>query len=194
MAASVVCLSRALGAGGEEIGRLVADDLGFRYVDEEILVETADREGLSPDVLAALERRPSGLSRLRLDVVTGGGLDELLRSLIKRSLLETAAAGRVVIVAHASAMALADAAGALRVLVTAPPEARARSLAAAQGLEPVEAARQIDRSDTERAAYFRRFYGVAREQPTHYDLVLNTDRLSSRDAATLICRAAAAIG
>jgi Cytidylate kinase-like family len=190
MAASVVCLSRAAGAAGEEIGRSVADALGFRYVDEEILVAAAEREGLEPEVLAAIERRRSGLSRLRFDLVGGGVLDDLLRSLIRGSIVETAAAGEVVIVAHAAAMALADEERALRVLVTATPETRARRLAEAEHLDEVEAARQVDLSDKARAAYFKRFYGVARELPTHYDLVLSTDRLSPADAAALICEAA----
>ena len=36
MACNVICISHETGAGGEEIGRLVADRLGFLYVDEEI--------------------------------------------------------------------------------------------------------------------------------------------------------------
>ena len=30
-----MCISRSSGAGGEQVGRLVADRLGFVYVDEE---------------------------------------------------------------------------------------------------------------------------------------------------------------
>jgi hypothetical protein len=34
VAGRVICISRTLGAGGEEVGWLVAERLGFAYVDE----------------------------------------------------------------------------------------------------------------------------------------------------------------
>jgi hypothetical protein len=43
---SAVCISRTAGARGEEVGRLVADALGFRYVDEEIVLAAAEKEGV----------------------------------------------------------------------------------------------------------------------------------------------------
>jgi Cytidylate kinase-like family len=105
---SVVCISRSTGARGEEVGRRVADSLGSRYVDEEILLAAAEHQGLEPEQLTEAERRRSGRSRLQIDLVTGGALDELLRSLIRTSIHETATAGHAVIVAHAASMALAE--------------------------------------------------------------------------------------
>jgi len=47
-----VCISHAEGAGGEEVGRLVADRLGFVYVDEEIVARARERlEGHLPTAL-----------------------------------------------------------------------------------------------------------------------------------------------
>jgi len=41
MSYRVVCISRDVGAGGEDVGRAVASQLGFRYVDEEIVRRVA---------------------------------------------------------------------------------------------------------------------------------------------------------
>ena len=193
MAASVVCLSHATGAGGDAIGRDVAEALGFRYIDEEILLAAADKENLEPEILEAMERRRTGLGRLQVDVVTGGALDELLRALIRDAVVEAADKGDVLIVAHAGAMALAGDPRVLRVLVTASPETRARRVAEPEGIDQAEAERAIDQSDKGRATYFRNFYGVTRELPTHYDLVVNTDRISTQQAVSLICEATYAI-
>ena len=193
MAAAVVCLSHATGAGGETIGRDVAEALGCRYLDEEILLAAADKEGLEPEALESIERRRTGLERLQVDVVTGGAFDELLRGLIRDAVVEAADKGDVVIVAHAGAMALAGDPRVLRVLVTATPETRARRLADTEGIDQADAERAIDQSDKGRAAYFKNFYGVTRELPTHYDLVVNTDRISTRQAVSLICEATYAI-
>ena len=133
-----------------------------------------------------------GLSRLEVDIVTGGAFDEIQRSLIRGAVQQTAAAGKVVIVAHAASIALAGDDRVLRVLVTASPEVRAGRLLQTEQLDKHEAAKRIDRSDKERAAYIKRFYGVDRELPSHYDLVVSTDRLSPNDACTLVLDAAAA--
>jgi cytidylate kinase len=171
---------------------LVADALGFRYVDEEIVLAASEKEGLDPEQLARVEHRRKGLARLEVDIVTGGALDEIQRSLIRDALQQTAAAGKVVIVAHAASIALAGDDRVLRVLVTASPEVRAGRLVQTEQLEEHEAAKQIDRSDKERAAYIKRFYGVDRELPSHYDVVVSTDRLSPSDACTIVLDAAAA--
>jgi len=188
---SVVCIARATGAGGEEIGHLVADGLGFRYLDEEILAAAAEREGLTPAQLAAVEQRREGLSRRPFDFVTGGATDELLLgSLIRQAIAEAAAEGGVVIVAHGAAIALADDERALRVLVTASPSIRAQRLAEERQLDLRDAAKLVERSDKGRADYFKRFYGLTHELPVHYDLVVNTDRMPSTRAAALVSAAA----
>ena len=46
-------------------------------------------------------------------------------------------------------------------------------------------------SDRERADYFRRFYDIDEELPTHYDIVVNTDTLGPEQAVNLIVAAAA---
>ena len=84
VAVAAVCISRAIGAEGEKVGRLVADALAFRYVDEQILLAAAEKEGLDPEHLAKVERSRTGLSRLEVDVVTGGAFDEIQRSLNAR--------------------------------------------------------------------------------------------------------------
>jgi cytidylate kinase len=46
MSFRVVCISRDVGAGGEDVGRAVASQLGFRYVDEEIVRRVAEQTGI----------------------------------------------------------------------------------------------------------------------------------------------------
>ena len=60
----VVCISHATGAGGEEVGRLVAERLGFLYVDDDIVARAAARGGISPAAAADEERRKPLVSRL----------------------------------------------------------------------------------------------------------------------------------
>jgi cytidylate kinase len=202
--ASVVCISRTVGAGGEEVGRLVAERLGFGYVDVEIVKRAAEKGHVSPEDVADAERRRSTLRRLfegmgrgsevetygLAPTGTGGDIPDDMRALIREAIEETAGQGQVVILAHGASFALEGLQDMLRVLVTASPGTRARRFAEAEGLAPGEAERVIKDSDTSRTDYLRRFYGVKDELPTHYDLVVNTDAVSEEQAADLVVRAA----
>ena len=64
MTYSVVCIARDVGAGGEDIGRAVADGLGFRYVDEEIIQRAAAESGVDPETVASVEERRTLAGRL----------------------------------------------------------------------------------------------------------------------------------
>jgi cytidylate kinase len=83
-------------------------------------------------------------------------------------------------------MLLAGAPGVLRVLVTASMDVRARRCAAESGQDVQQASREIQRTDRERRAFFKSFYNLDEELPTHYDLVVNTDVLSTEKAASVI--------
>jgi hypothetical protein len=55
--ADVVCVSHSTGSYGAQVAALVASRLGYRYLDEEIVVWAASKEGLEPDDVADAERR-----------------------------------------------------------------------------------------------------------------------------------------
>ena len=207
MARTLVCISHAAGAGGEEVGRLVAERLGFLYVNEEIVARAAAKGGVDAADVADEERRKSLAARALNAIAQGGGeawtlgavgplssREELdsddIRSLIRETIEQTAARGKAVIVAHAASYAIGHGDGVLRVLVTASPETRTTRVAEAEGLDQAGAARALKESDAGRADYLKRFYDVREESPTHYDLVLNTDALSIEQAADLIARGA----
>lgn len=207
MACRVVCVSQTEGSGGTQIASLVADRLGFQYVDEEIIARAAAKGGISPGEVADEEKRKSVLSRLLQELGRGGAIESYglsgtaelategsapdeIRGLIQEAIEETAGRGDVVIVAHAASRALSAQPEVLRVLVTASPETRAQRLSESREIESKAARRSITDSDAARADYLRRFYGVAAELPTHYDLVINTDVLSIEQAAELVALAA----
>ena len=206
MTCTAVCISHAAGAGGEEVGRLVAERLGFLYVDEEIVARAAAKGGVQAAEVASEERRKSLAARVLEAIAQGGDAwamggtvplgagEELsgddIRVLIRETIEQTAARGNAVIVAHAASHAVRPGPTVLRVLVTASPDTRATRVADAEGLDQARAARAVKDSDAGRADYLKRFYDVGEELPTHYDLVFNTDTLSAEQAAELVSRAA----
>lgn len=206
MACTVVCISHSTGSSGEDVGKQVAERLGYLYVDEEIVARAAAQGGLEPRDIADEERRRSFAGRV-LEVLAEGGGDAWtfgstaaaamesvrpadIRALIRETVVQTAARGRVVIVAHAASYAIEPDPAKLRVLVTASATTRAERVSTQDSLDQSEAARRVKEADAGRRDYLSRFYGVDRESPTDYDLVINTDVLSTEQAADIISKAA----
>jgi len=153
----VICVSRSLGAGGEEVARLVAKSLGFRYVDDEIVSRAAEKAGVSPETVEKAERtpplvvrileamaaappaEPSGAAVLPFLTQTSRGYQEVLEQVIR----ETAQASNVVIVAHGASIPLTGMAALLRVFVTASPDTRARRIGEERSLDERAARKEL---------------------------------------------------
>ncbi len=196
MAYNVVCISSADGAGAEEIARRVAEALAFRLINEDVVARAASEANIDEEVVADVERRKSLVARLLEGfaagtappdaVVLGQSASDSLRQVIRSVIEETAEAGNVVLFAHAASFALASRDDVLRVHLTASDTTRQQRLAGDRGVDEHEAARVMRQSDAGRADYLRRFYGVSAERPTHYDLVVNTDKLTTEAVSALI--------
>ncbi len=210
-----MCLSGPDGALTREVARGLAERLGFLSVDEEIILRAAAEAGVEPGAIEDVERRRSlidrALASARTTAITGsgdtgpGGVDSFytgsvaaspayggagLGDFIRAAVEEAADRGSVVIVGHAASHALAERPDVLRVLVTASRATRQARIASEQNLTSDTAARTLDSSDAARADYLSRFYGAKNELPTQYDIVLNTDRLSSGEVVSLVAFAA----
>lgn len=201
----VITIAHATGADGDRIGRRVAESLGFRYVDEEIIQLAALRHGVDAELVADAERRKTLLERVINDIGLGpmfdaGGMTMLppealvtradLQTVIVDAIKETAEHGHVVIVSHGAGIPLAGRADVLRVLVTASFDVRAQRVADASRIKKADAEKTLRESDAGRADYFQRFHRIERELPTHYDLVVSTDVLQADEAADIVIAAA----
>lgn len=210
----VICISHADGSLGEEVGRAVAADLGWRYVDEQLIAAAAREARVDPALVAAAEQKQSLMQKIMDSLaamsdnlspaVLAAGLGvtgmetstskrasrDDLRIMIRAAILEVAKAGDAVIGAHAASLALAGKPNVLRVLVTAPDSTRAARIARDRGVTDAEALDLLQQGDAGRREYLRAFYEIETELPTHYDLVLNTEVLSPTEVSRLIVTAA----
>ena len=199
--AHLACISRAVAAEGEEIGRAVAERLGLQYVDEEIIRLAAEGAGIDATAVAEAEIPKSLVTRLVDAIDSLGGVvtqpsawlarpgQKALRALIRDAVAMVGDRGHAVVVAHAASIALGPRPGVLRVLATASPERRVERLYRSGLLNEQDAAAAVAESDRNRAQYLEQFYGVREESPTLYDIVINTDRLSVDQAVAVIVAA-----
>ncbi len=203
MSTRVVTIAMTTGAQADQVGWLVAEHLGWKYVSDEIIDKAAEQARVSRGEVAEAEHSPSLISRIISafgsaalreygDLVPPGDDMEVspsYRRLIQKVIREVAAKGNVVILAHGASILLARQPGVLRVLVTASVDLRASRVATASGQDLPQATREIQRTDGERRAFFKSFYDLDEELPTYYDLVVNTDVLTPAKAARIIAYA-----
>jgi cytidylate kinase len=202
---AVVTISRQYGAGGSEVGRRVAAQLGWTVIDNEFVSAVAAQAGLPAEAVAAHEERvPSLIVRLGRALaasspemfVPGAAPaepeEERLVAVTERVIQEAAAHGRVVLVGRGGQALLAGTPEpeALHVYVTAPRAARVRVVMERLGLPEVEAARTVDTTDADRDRYVQRYYRRRRDDPSNYHLVVNTALLGYDGSADLVVAAA----
>jgi cytidylate kinase len=176
----MVTISRQAGAGGEQITRLLAEELGWKLLDnarvEELLVE----RGFPQAVVETFnDRKPDLWHRLSSD-------KERYLHYLKLVSYEFARQGECIILGRGGQFLFADVPGVLKVRVVAPLEDRVRALIAESGKDARRALQVVQRSDNERTGFHRFLFHAEWDSPYLYDLVINSHRLSPRASADLI--------
>jgi len=101
--------------------------------------------------------------------------------------------GNVVLVGRGSPIILRDRPDSLHVLTMAPLEMRIQRIAVREEITVAEARRRVQESDRGRAAFHRKFFKVEADDPSLFDLVICTGRLSYEAGADLTVTAARAL-
>jgi len=182
----VVTVSRGYGSLGKQVAQTLAERLGVRCCDRDILEEVARRAAVDLELVTKLDEnvRHAGMEPWKA-FFTGKSLNEQ-RYLehLGRVIMNISGKGGV-IVGRGAHMILGPG-KAFRVRIIGSLDACAVRIAAREQLD-LEAARQRVRTiDKQRAAYLQKHYGVDIADCSVYDLVINSDRFSVQQMVDLI--------
>ncbi len=178
---AIITISREMGSGGIPIAHRVAKELGYTLVDGSTLKKAAHKYGLSDEAFEHADERPPAF-------VEGEDVQHLLDlRQIELMVLNFALKGNVVIYGRAGEDLLRDILSAFRVRIIAPFEDRVERWAVREWLDPDLARLMVRKSDQQRAGFIRYYFDREWENPLHYDLVINTQRLSEDKAVEMIC-------
>jgi len=177
---SIVAISETAGSLGNEIGRRLAERLGYRFADREIIAKAAERFGEDvSDLRHAAEERPTLWERWT-------DTQRRYKAYIEAIILEMATGDDVVLAGLAATIVLRPVPHALRVRTNAPERVRAGRVEQQQGLTRAAALDHLRQSDHERAARVKFLYQVQVDDPLLYDVVLNTERVMADEGARLV--------
>lgn len=194
----IVAIGREIGAGGREVGERVAALLGAELLDTQIIDLVATRIGAPAAYVEAHDEHVEGFVDRLFRVITAAypeayaaeGLpdwsEERLVALTAGIIQERARTKSLVAIGRGAPVLLKNHPDALGAFVTAPLEVRVRRMRSRRGCSAEDAMKEIRKSDQHRAAYMQQYYSVNWRDPALYDIIVNTERLTSEAAAALI--------
>ncbi len=179
---NVIAIGRQFGSGGHDIGKVLAEKLGYDFYDAEIIQMTAGTTGYTPEFVKKNEEIMT--NSLLYDLVNQMYLNtdrqdeapkdkifeaecQVVRNLAKK--------GNCVIVGRCADYVLRNSGNCLKVFFSAPLVSRIRRVAQRQNISEGEAKATVQKNEKLRADnyryYTRRMWGAAE----NFDLSLNTD-------------------
>ena len=195
-----VTLGRQLGCGGSHIGQCVADALGFRCLDREIVSKAAAQLQIDEaDLLGREERGASFWERMLRGITLGPSealyqapmtlsvTDQDLLTAETKVMQEIAALEDVVIVGRLAAYVLPPHPGTVNILLHAPEQFRVQRLIQnGAAATEAEAKTLIVRSDETRRQYLKQMIGREEYDARAYHLSLDTSLLPLSETAALL--------
>ncbi len=178
----IITIARQTASDGEAVADRVAKDLGFALVDRRLLEQLVQEHGLTRRELDESDEERGGVG-----VVPAGDVHV---DYLQAVLLDLAGREDIVVVGRGGQFLFRDCPWSLHVRVVADTTARREALRRAQNMTEAEAEATLGAVDRRRIEWIRQHYGGDWEDPTHYDLILRTDRLGVEGAAAAIRSAA----
>jgi cytidylate kinase len=181
---AVITISRGSFSGGKMLAECLADNLGYRCVDRDVIVEKAAAYGVPQDELKnALDRPPTFWDRFR-------HTKYIYLTLIQAALAEEVQQGRAVYHGNAGHLLLRGVSHVLRARIIAPLSFRLAMVEERLKLGRSEALAYIEKMDQDRKKWTQYLYGVEWGDTSLYDVVLNLEVLDIQAGCHVIAEAA----
>jgi len=179
----VIAMTREMGSGSREVAQRVAGQMGLTMILHELVEHVVAEHMHVPD--SAVHHLLEGRATLRERWQIGS---KRLARYTTEEILEIAKQGNVLIRGWGACVILREVPHVARIRICTPMEVREQAVMERSGLTDRSAARlEIERNDAAHKRSLHAVYGVDREDPLLYDLVLNTDRNSIETCVKLVC-------
>jgi cytidylate kinase len=169
----VLTLSRELGAGDTGFAPTLAERLGLKVYDRELLEQEAIRLGVPEAELEKIDEQPASLfERFR-----PGSLYHRYFEALGKLMTELATRGNVLLVGRGGSRFLRDHPPAFHVRLVATPEVRVQRVMEHRWLRESAARQLIAQRDDQRRRFYHAYFGADWADPLEYHLTINRWRL-----------------
>jgi cytidylate kinase len=169
----IMTLARQLGAGDTGFAPTLAERLGLRVYDRDLLEQEAVRLGVPETELEKIDEQPASIfQRFR-----PGSLYQRYFEALGQLMEELAARGNVLLVGRGGSRFLKDWPQAIHVRLVAELAVRVRRVMEHRWLKEAPARQLIARTDAERRRFYENYFGADWSSPLEYHLTVNSGRL-----------------
>lgn len=180
---AIVTISRGSYSRGKEVAERVAQKLAYECISRDVLIE-ASEEFQVPEIklLRAIQDAPSILDRFTFG-------KERYVAYIQATLLDHFQRDNVVYHGLAGHYFVTQISHVLKVRILAEKDDRIQLVTQREGIAEDKAERFLKSIDEARRKWGLHLYGINTNDASLYDLVIRIKKLSSEDAAEIICQA-----
>lgn len=192
----IINIGRQLGAGGLEIGRMLAEEFHAKYYDRELLNLAAEESGFSKEFFKQNDER-KGFWRSFLNLSYGNGVSssnfyqnkfsqESLFKFQSDAIRKAADEGSCVFLGRCADYVLRDYPNVVNVFVTASLDFRIKTVAQQKGITDEEARKIIELKEKNRAEYYKYYTGKQWGYAASYDLCIDASLLGVDETEKII--------
>ena len=183
----VITISREYGSGGRYIGKLVAEQLGIKLYDKEIITKLSEQTGLSTEYIKTHEQKSSLLDNMNNGYYYNlNNNDELF---IKESeLIKEISKEPCVIIGRCADYILKDEKNITKIFIYNNMKNKIKRATKYYKLDKNKAEKEINKINKLRSNHYKHYTGKIWNDPENYDLCINSDNLGVEETANLICK------
>ena len=191
---TVITIGREFGSGGHEIGMKLAEKLGIKCYDKELLQVAAKESGLCEELFASQDEKPTNsfLYSLVMDTYSLGYVDMPINHKVFLAQFDAikklAAKESCVIVGRCADYALEDDPFAVSVWIKASLDERIKRIKKLYELNDSKAADLIQKTDKKRASYYNYYSSKKWGEAKSYDLCIDSGLVGIDGAIELILK------
>jgi len=199
---NTITISRQMGSGGTYIGYLAAKELGFRYLDREILQQAANKLGIEPCMLERYDGRSASLMENIIQSFCFStpempNLPPLRRPVYNKDLFvleskimkEVADRCNAIIIGRGGFYILKDRPDTIHIFVHAPLDYRIERIMKVQKIaDKKEAQKMIEESDHERTKFIRDMVSTDWCDARNYHLCIDSSVIGLPNCVKMITK------
>lgn len=196
----IITIGREYGSGGLEIGQKLAEKLGIKCYDKELINLVAEKKGFKKEILEKADEKrgssfiePSGgffPGRPSKTLPAFGAFGKTINDkvfLMESSVIHSLAKEEsCVIIGRCADVLLKDQENVLTIFIQAPKDTRIKRVADRMNLSKEDAAKEIKHTDKARASYYEFYTDSKWGSRIGYDLVIDSSTLGIDGTADYI--------
>jgi len=193
----IITIGRECGSGGRHIGKKLAEELGIKYYDKELLTEAAKKSGLCRELFETHDEKPTSsfLYSLVMDTYSMGYsnsayMDMPLNHKIFLAQFDTikqiASEESCVIIGRCADYALAEYPNVISVFITADDDVKIKTLMDRHQISESKAKDLMMKTDKKRASYYNYYSNKRWGDSKSYDLCINSSKIGNDGVIELI--------